>query len=133
MLPHSVWQGLDRLSFGENAILLEIKARSQGISTRATFRQDDHDFLPGGDLPRQMLRDFLDDFALVAAGNGGKDNVSAACLEIKDQDEIILLRVAKNEGLDERTQLGMNLIAQLMTKSISTGLSKFSPSFCFSL
>jgi hypothetical protein len=24
-----------------------------------------------------MIRDFLDDFALVVSGNGGKDNVSA--------------------------------------------------------
>lgn len=123
MPSYSVWQGLDRLSFCENAILLELKARSQGTSTRATFRQDDGDVLPGGDLSRQMVRDFLDDFALVAAGNGGKDNVSAACMEIPDQDQIVVLRVAKNEGLDERTRLGLNIIAQLMTKSISSGLS----------
>lgn len=124
-MPHySVWQGLDRLSFCENAILLDLKARSQGTSTRATFRQDDDDVLPGGDLSSQMVRDFLDDFALVAAGNGGKDNVSAVCMEIPDQDQIVVLRVAKNEGLDERTRLGLNIIAQLMTKGISSGLSR---------
>jgi hypothetical protein len=124
MPQYSVWQGLDRLSFCENAILLELKACSQGTSTRARFGQDDDDVLPGGDLSRQMVRDFLDDIALVAAGKGGKDNVSAACMEIRDQDQIVVLRIAKNEGLDERTRLVLNIIAQLMTKGISSGLSR---------
>jgi hypothetical protein len=122
MPPHLVWQDLDRLSFCENAILLETKARSQGTSTREVSSQDNQDFLPSDDLSRQMVRDFLDDFALVAAGNGGKDNVSAACMEICNLEQIVVLRVAKNEGLDERTLLGLDIIAQLMTKSPSTGL-----------
>jgi hypothetical protein len=74
MLTHSVWQGLDRLPFYENAILIETKARSQGKSTRAGSRQDDPVVLPDDELSRQIVRDMLDDFALVAAGNGGKGN-----------------------------------------------------------
>jgi hypothetical protein len=131
MLPYPVWQGLDRLSFCENAILLETKARSQGTSTRARSRRDDSDFLPSDDLSTQMVRDFLDDFSLVAAGNGGKDNVSAACMEIHNQEQIVVLRVAKNEGLDERTLLGLNQISQLMTKSISGGLFRAYPTLHF--
>ena len=122
MPPCSVWQGLDRLSFCENAILLDLKARSQGAPTRARFGSDDGDALPDGHLSRQMVRDFLDDFALVAAGNGGKDHVSATCMEIRDQDQTMVLRVAKNEGLDEQTLRGLNDIAKLMVKGISTGL-----------
>lgn len=124
MPRYSVWQGLDRLSFCENAILLELKARSQGTATRANFRPDDEEVLRVGDLSRQMVRDFLDDFALVAAGNGGKDNVSATCMEVRDQDQVVVLRVAKNEGLDEQTRLSLNDIAQLMIKGITAGLSR---------
>src|SRR5437016_13370135 len=122
MPPCSVWQGLDRLSFCENAILLELKARSQGAPTRARFALDDEDALPEGHLSRQMVRDFLDDFVLVAAGKGGKDHVSAACMEIRDQDSTVVVRVAKNEGLGEQTLRGLNDIAQLMVKAVSTGL-----------
>jgi hypothetical protein len=38
-----------------------------------------------------MIRDFLDDFALVVSGNGGKDNVSAACMEVSDQGTRVLM------------------------------------------
>jgi hypothetical protein len=69
-----------------------------------------------------MVRDFLDDFALIAAGNGGKDHVSATCMEIRDQDQTVVLRVAKNKGLDEQALRGLNDIAQLMVKAVSTGL-----------
>lgn len=31
-------------------------------------------------------------FALVAAGKGGKDHVSAACIEIRDQDPTVVVR-----------------------------------------
>jgi hypothetical protein len=133
MLTHSVWQGLDRLPFYENAILIETKARSQGKSTRAGSRQDDPVVLPDDELSRQIVRDMLDDFALVAAGNGGKGNVSAACMETQDQEQIAVLRVAKNEGLDEQTLLDLNRIAQLITKTISIGLFRSSLAFYFNL
>jgi hypothetical protein len=35
------------------------------------------------DLSSQMIRGLFDDFALVVSGNGGKDNVSAACIEVR--------------------------------------------------
>lgn len=129
MYRHSVWQSLDRLSFCENAILLDITGRSQGRPTRTEFGLDEQEFLLDGNLSRQMVRDFLDDFALVAAGNGGKDNVSATCIETRDQDKIVTVRVAKNEALDERTKMALNRLARLMTKSISIGLSRSPSSF----
>jgi hypothetical protein len=98
MLPHSIWKDLDRLPFYENAILLEINARSQGKSTRTGSREDDPSILPGEHLSAQMVRDLIDDFALVVAGNGGKDNVSAVCMEIHDEEQIVVLRVARNEA-----------------------------------
>jgi hypothetical protein len=55
-----------------------------------------------------MIRDFLDDFALVVSGNGGKDNVSAACMEVSDQGRAILLRVSRNEGVNEPMILDLN-------------------------
>ena len=121
MLSRLVWQGLDRLSFCENAILLEMKARSQGTSTRDYCKEGRTDLPLNLDLTRQMARDFLDDFALVAAGHGGKDNVCASCMEIRNEDQIVTLRIAKNDGVDEQTLRGLEGLAQLMTKSTPTG------------
>jgi hypothetical protein len=53
-----------------------------------------------------MIRDFLDDFALVVSGNGGKDNVSAACVEVSDQGRANLLRVSRNEGVIVPSEIG---------------------------
>jgi hypothetical protein len=122
MHPCCVWRGLDRLAFCENAILLELKARSQGSSTKVSARQDDSDLHSEDDLSRQMICNFLDDFALVMSGAGGKNNVSAVCMEADDQDQIITLRVARNEGVDDQALLELNRIARLMTTSIPNGL-----------
>jgi len=121
MHPCFVWRDLDRLAFCENAILLEIKTRSQGNLTKVCARQDDSDPHSKDDLSRQMICNFLDDFALVASGAGGKNNVSAVCMEAGDQDQIITLRVARNESVDDQMLLELNRITRLMTTGIPNG------------
>ncbi|KAK5074495.1 hypothetical protein LTR70_010225 [Exophiala xenobiotica] len=101
-----VWQGLDRLAFCENAILLELKNKSQGpiITPSKAKRQHPE---PGSD-GHQHSDAFLDDIALIASADGGRDNVAAACLE-RDVHEPsgLIVRIARNEGLNEdlRTDL----------------------------
>jgi len=93
-----VWQGIDRLSFFENAILLELKYRSQGQPVKMRTPS-----IERKDLLGQESQDFLDDFALVASGPGRPDNVSAACMDIsEDDDQILVLRVARNGVLTMR-------------------------------
>jgi hypothetical protein len=58
-------------------------------------------FASDRDLSSQMIRDFLDDFTLVVPGNGGKNNVSAACMEVSDRGGAILLCVSRNESVNE--------------------------------
>ena len=122
MHPCHIWQNLDRLSFCENAILLDLKSHSQGKPIKMRASQICCDIAPDSNLPRQMICDFLDDFALVVSGNGGKDNVSAACMEIDDQGGTIVLRVARNEGLDEQMMGELRRILQAMTQNIPAGL-----------
>ncbi|KAL8828419.1 MAG: hypothetical protein Q9191_002600 [Dirinaria sp. TL-2023a] len=45
-----------------------------------------------------MTPDFLNDLALVASGQGGPDNVTATCLELSDDGQTHILRVARNGG-----------------------------------
>jgi hypothetical protein len=54
-------------------------------------------------------------------------------METQDQEQIAVLRVAKNEGLDEQMLLDLNRIAQLITKTISIGLFRSSLAFYFNL
>ena len=97
MTSCQVWQGVDRLGFFENAILLELKYRSQGKPVKMGSPN-----IEGNDTLRQETRNFLDDFALVASGPGGPDNVSAASMEISEiDDKTLVLRVARNGGLND--------------------------------
>ena len=114
-----VWQGIDRLSFFENAILLELKYRSQGhpikMRSPSIGRKD-----PLG----QESRDFLDDFALVASGSGGPDNVSAACMEISENDDqILVLRVARNGGMNDEMLCCLRGTIRSIIENITAGSS----------
>ena len=69
------------------------------------------------------VRDFLDDFALIAAGPGGASNVSAACLELSRPDEdIITIRVAKNEDFDSQALQRLSRINVIMNQVRLRGL-----------
>ena len=92
MCSHKIWSDVDELAFHENAILLEALARSQAKQPH-TERRNHSDLA--------WARDFLDDFALIAAGPGEASNVAAACLELsQDREDSITIRVAKNEDFD---------------------------------
>lgn len=101
MFPCAVWNGIDRQSFFEHAILLsDMRHRSQGHPIKMRGRE--HGKSPNSteqvDTLRQMTPDFLDDFAVIASGPGGPDNVTAACLELSDEGRTYTLRVARNGG-----------------------------------
>lgn len=119
MTRYQVWQGIDRLSFFENAILLELKYRSQGkpvkMHSPSISRED-----PLG----KESRNFLDDFALVASGPGGPDNVCAACMEISERDDrILVLRVARNGGINDEVLCRLKGIVGSVIEKISSGSS----------
>ena len=96
MLPCQIWKSINRLSFFENAILLETRSRSQGKPIQSSNTQEDHDTLCEPVLSRQTIQCLLDDFALLVSGAGGKDNVCAVCLEVNEQHKDLVLRVARN-------------------------------------
>ena len=117
MTCYQVWEGIDRLSFFENAILLELKYRSQGEPIKMhppTIRSMD--------LLSQESRDFLDDVALIASGRGGADNVSAACMEISKRDnQILVLRIARNGGINDEMLSCLKGIIRGVTENIISG------------
>ena len=105
------------MSFFENAILLELKYRSQGkpvkMHSPSIERKDPLD---------QERRNFLDDFALVASGPGGPENVSAACMEISERDDqILVLRVARNGGFDDEMLCRLKGTIRSVIENISSG------------
>lgn len=114
-----VWQGIDRLSFFENAILLELKYRSQGTPVKMHAPS-----IERNDPLDQESRDFLDDFALVASGPGGPDNVSAACMEISEKDDqVLVLRVARNGGINNEIICRLRDTIRSMVENITAGPS----------
>ena len=125
MTCFQVWQGVDRLSFFENAILLELKARSQGKPVKMHSPNID-----GNDTLRQESRNFLDDFALVASGPGGPDNVAAASMEISEINEKnLVVRVARNGGLNDEMLCRIKGTIRTIIENSSSGLSNLSPDF----
>jgi hypothetical protein len=95
----SVWNGLDERAFYENTIILELLDRSQEITPTALAKLDRRSDGNQDNEGREWISDFLDDFALIAAGCGGASNVTAACLEREElPTRTFTVRVAKNEA-----------------------------------
>ena len=92
----SVWHNLDRLAFCEHAILLHLVCKSRGLMTTVSRIARVQAQSPQDGLSEM----FLDDVALVVAGDGGKDNVAAACLETDPvQPGRLFIRIARNDGV----------------------------------
>ncbi|KAK5246064.1 hypothetical protein LTR40_002077 [Exophiala xenobiotica] len=114
MLSVDVWQGIDRLAFHENTILLDVKVRSQGDPTRSAI--DTHDCVGFQDgLTPQLICNVLDDFALVVSGSGGKDNVSAACMEYDKELRTVTVRISSNEGIERPKFEDLQRLLHLIT------------------
>ena len=128
MLPCSVWHGIDRQSFFENTILLsDEKYRSQGRPLKVKSEQLDAKSTPADEVGRllQMTPVFLNDFALIASGRGGPDNVTATCLEVSDDGYTHTLRVARNGGDSNGALEAMNDIIAVAEEGASTGATTF--------
>jgi hypothetical protein len=124
MISCSVWNGIDRRSFFEDAILLSNeKYRSQGHPLKLQNRKPDASSDPT-DQADQLLRmtpGFLNDLALVASGQGGPDNVTATCLELSDDGQTHILRVARNGGGHGDFLAGMKDIITTVGEESFTG------------
>jgi hypothetical protein len=111
----NVWNGLDELAFYENAMILELLERSQGISPVANSGRRRDSNKGCGELP--WVSDFVDDFALIAAGSGGAPNVTAACLEREESPAVCFtVRVAKNEPFNAREEQYLEGIIMTMNR-----------------
>jgi hypothetical protein len=124
----NVWNSLDELAFYENAIILELLERSQGISpvsiANSDRRRDNNEDC--GEV--SWVSDFVDDFALIAAGAGGASNVTAACLEREESPAVCFtVRVAKNEPFKPREEQYLEGIIMTMNK-VKKGGSGYPPS-----
>jgi hypothetical protein len=124
----NVWNGLDELAFYENTIILELLERSQGISpvsiANSHRRRDSNEDC--GEV--SWVSDFVDDFALIAAGAGGASNVTAACLEREESPAVYFtVRVAKNEPFKPREEQYLEGIIMTMNK-VKKGGSSYPPS-----
>ena len=101
MLSCSVWNGIDRRFFFEDAIILSDEIyHSQGHSLKLPNKKSDASSDPT-DQADQLLRmtfDFFNDLALVASEQGGLNNVTATCLELSDDGQKHTLRVVRNGG-----------------------------------
>ena len=123
MIQNSVWAGIDRSAFFENAILLELKHRSQGDHVKmqmanASARDNPK---PSPVYPYEV-RDLLDDISLVASGSGGAHNVSAACLEVADDEQrLIVIRMASNAGMNEEILQDIRQILDEIIEACANG------------
>jgi hypothetical protein len=113
----NLWNGLDEHAFYENTIILELLERSQGISPISIANSD---LRRGGNKDcgaGLWVSDFVDDFALIAAGSGGAPNVTAACLEREESPvACFTIRVAKNEPFKPREAQYLEGIIMTMNK-----------------
>ena len=95
----NIWNGLDELAFYENTIILELLERSQREFPTSIANSYPYRGSNGRCGELKWMSNFVDDFALIAAGSGGASNVTAACLEREESPTTCLtVRVAKNEA-----------------------------------
>ena len=125
MVAPAVWNGIDRLSFHENAVLLELKQRSQAKEPLKLGQESDCEPLTSHNsvLSAQEARVFLDDFALVAAGPGGADNFSAACFENEESSTTATIRAARNAGISSDVLRDLRSLVSKWVESAKAGSS----------
>ena len=121
MYTCKVWEGLDRLAFYEHAIILEAKYRSQGKLKKNRIISTSVKLPSQIELPNHLLRNFLDDIALIVAASGGKDNVSAVCIETAKITKTYTLRIARNNGISSETVGSIKDIIDLMMGATAAG------------
>ena len=119
----NVWENTDRLAFFENAILLELKNRTQRTATKT---RNSHIIEQSVAATHRTYpyetRGFVDDIALVASGGGGADNVTAACLEVDDcNDWSFVIRLARNDGTNDDMLSQLNAILSDIMQAYKTG------------
>ena len=122
MLPCQIWKNIDKLSFVENAILLETKSRLQDKPIQSNNIQEDHKTLYERVLLRQTIHCLLDDFTFLVSGTGDRDNVCTVCLEINERHKDLILRVIRNGDLDSQKIHDLNQFVQVMVIDIPTCL-----------
>ena len=84
--------------------------------------------IEGLETLRQETRNFLNNFALVASGPGGPDNVAAASMEISEMDDKnLVLRVARNRGLNDEMLYRVKRTIRTIILNSSSGSSNLSP------
>ncbi|KAK5050525.1 hypothetical protein LTR84_003806 [Exophiala bonariae] len=123
MLTIDVWQEIDRVEFHENAILLDVRVRSQDYPIKHNV-YDDHQVESQDGLTQQLLRDVLDDFALVLSGRGGPDHVSAVCMECDEERRVITLRISSNDGVNQQTLDQLNRLLRLISDPLDMGIEQ---------
>lgn len=109
------WQGLDRQAFHENAILLDLKCRVQGHLLKPSAVPLHNGLHRDESTAARDARCFLDDMALVVAGNGGKENVTAVTME-KGQEGTLTIRIAQNDGVDLKTCPELESLLKIATQ-----------------
>lgn len=121
MISSNVWQGIDRVAFHENAILLDVKLRSLGNPIKPTI-YDDPQVEPKDGLTPQHVRNILDDLALVASGDGGSDNVSAVCMEHDESLGTSTFRMSSNEGVTQQKLGDLRRLLELTMETLESGI-----------
>ncbi|RVX71882.1 hypothetical protein B0A52_04281 [Exophiala mesophila] len=117
IMPSDIWGQIDYLAFHENAILLDAILRSLGSRFRSSTDNDDQPQSQDA-LSPQLVRHVLDDFALVLCGNGGKENVSAVCMEHDEELRTITFRASSNDGIEpQKLQDTQRLLQLIMGES----------------
>ena len=121
-----VWDDIARRPFFENAILLDVKHRSQGSPVKKPVVLSEESGISdaqNGESASTWVPGFLDDFALVASGAGGPGNVSAACMEIESGQRVVTIRVARNAGFNVDTLCYLEGIIRAMSGITPNGSS----------
>lgn len=101
MERYKPWQVINELDFHENTLVLELSQRSQELPKRILASED-------------WTTHLLDDFALIAACEGGASNVTAASLDYEEFSDAWNIRVARNENLSPAQRAQLTAIVNLM-------------------
>ena len=85
-------------------------------NTSARYNSNPQSIYPHG------VRDLLDDISLIASGSGGAYHVTAACLELADQEQrTIIIRMARDAGMNDKVLDEIKEMLQEIVRSRSEG------------
>jgi hypothetical protein len=135
---HSIWKYLNENTFRKH--ILHLSSVSGGVpvdpkvhTKEAWQKRSGRLALEYGFLPFSVEKQLADDFAFLAAATEGALSVSAVSVEVDEEQQSIVIRLAGNNGVETKVKEALTKILSSLQLCASKGKRSSLGNFCLTM